>query len=198
MLIDKDGYAKLTDFGLSKENIKTNTDAKTLCGTPEYLAPEIVERKGHGLAVDWWSVGCIIYEMLTGQPPFILQNGNKEELFENIRHCNLKFPDNISPQCKDLLLKVFIADPTKRLGGGPEDGLELMRHPWFAGVDWDMIMNKQIKPPFKPKLQSATDVRYIDESFTKQGVTESPESLADSLKGGMWEGFTYDGKKGFI
>lgn len=72
VLIDKDGYAKLTDFGLSKENIKTNTDAKTLCGTPEYLAPEIVDRKGHGRAVDWWSVGCIIYEMLTGQPPFIL------------------------------------------------------------------------------------------------------------------------------
>lgn len=66
VLIDKDGYAKLTDFGLSKENIKTNTDAKTLCGTPEYLAPEIVDRKGHGRSVDWWSVGCIIYEMLTG------------------------------------------------------------------------------------------------------------------------------------
>ncbi len=72
VLIDRDGYAKLTDFGLSKEGIKTNFDAKTLCGTPEYLAPEIVDRKGHGLAVDWWSVGCIIYEMLTGQPPFIL------------------------------------------------------------------------------------------------------------------------------
>jgi protein-serine/threonine kinase len=72
VLIDRDGYAKLTDFGLSKENIKTNQDAKTLCGTPEYLAPEICERKGHGRAVDWWSVGCIIYEMLTGQPPFSL------------------------------------------------------------------------------------------------------------------------------
>lgn len=97
VLIDKDGYAKLTDFGLSKENIRSNQDAKTLCGTPEYLAPEIVGRKGHGLAVDWWSVGCIIYEMLTGQPPFMLMNGNKEELFENITKCNIKLPDNISP-----------------------------------------------------------------------------------------------------
>jgi protein-serine/threonine kinase len=97
----------LTDFGLSKEGIKSNSDAKTLCGTPEYLAPEIVDRKGHGFAVDWWSVGCIIYEMLTGQPPFILQNGNRDELFENIRKCNVRIPDNVSPACKDLLLVSF-------------------------------------------------------------------------------------------
>lgn len=122
VLIDKDGYAKLTDFGLSKENIRSNSDAKTLCGTPEYLAPEIVDRKGHGLAVDWWSVGCIIYEMLTGQPPFILQNGNKEELFENIRKCNIRLPENITPQCRDLLQRIFVADPERRLGGGKGDG----------------------------------------------------------------------------
>ena len=97
VLIDKDGYAKLTDFGLSKENIRTNQDAKTLCGTPEYLAPEVIERKGHGFAVDWWSCGCIIYEMLTGQPPFMLMNNNKEELFENIRKCNIHLPDRLTP-----------------------------------------------------------------------------------------------------
>lgn len=99
VLIDKDGYAKLTDFGLSKENIKGNADTLTLCGTPEYLAPEIIDRKGHGFAVDWWSVGCIVYEMLTGQPPFMLIGGNKEELFENIRKCNLKMPPHVTPQC---------------------------------------------------------------------------------------------------
>lgn len=191
VLIDKDGYAKLTDFGLSKENIKTNQDTKTLCGTPEYLAPEIVERKGHGRAVDWWSVGCIIYEMLTGSPPFIIKNDNREELFESIKNCSINLPDHITPQCKDLLSKLFVADPDQRLGGGPDDGLELMNHPWFAGVDWNMIMQKQIKPPFKPKLQSKTDVRYIDETFTKQKVNNSPESLVDSLKGGMWQGFSY-------
>ncbi len=91
---------------------------------------------------------------------------------------------------------MFVADPDKRLGGGPEDGLELRKHSWFAGVDWDMIMQKQIKPPFKPKLQSATDVRYIDETFTSQNLNNSPESLVDSLKGGMWEGFSYSGKGG--
>lgn len=84
------------------------------------------------------------------------------------------------------MARLFIADPEQRLGGGPDDGLELMRHPWFTGVDWDMILNKQIKPPFKPKLQSKFDVRYVDETFTKQKVNNSPESLVDSLKGGMW------------
>lgn len=97
VLIDKDGYAKLTDFGLSKENIKGNQDAKTLCGTPEYLAPEIVDRKGHGRAVDWWSVGCIIYEMLTGQPPFMLKDNNRDDLFESIRNCRIQIPESLSP-----------------------------------------------------------------------------------------------------
>jgi RAC serine/threonine-protein kinase len=93
-----------------------------------------------------------------------------------------------------------VADPDQRLGGGPDDGLELMNHPWFAGVDWNMILQKQIKPPFRPRLQSNTDVRYIDETFTKQRLGDSPESMVDSnsLKGGLWEGFTYDGKKGFL
>jgi serine/threonine protein kinase len=107
VLIDKDGYAKLTDFGLSKENVKNNTDAKTLCGTPEYLAPEVVGRKGHGLAVDWWSVGCIIYEMITGQPPFSLINGDRDLLFETISKCRIKYPSDISSHLKDLL-EVFI------------------------------------------------------------------------------------------
>jgi serine/threonine protein kinase len=110
VLIDSEGYAKLTDFGLSKEGIKDNKGALTFCGTPEYLAPEIVDGKGHGKAVDWWSVGCIIYEMLTGMPPFTLKDNNRVELFKNIKSCNLALPDNISPACKDLLL-VYIHNP---------------------------------------------------------------------------------------
>ena len=111
----------------------------------------------------------------------------------------LGFASGNSTHVYIILQKIFVADPDKRLGGGPEDGLELIKHPWFAGVDWDMILQKQIKPPFRPRLQSNTDVRYIDDTFTQQRVGESPESMADgSLKGGDWEGFTYDGKNRFI
>ena len=84
VLIDKDGYCKLTDFGLAKEGIQGNHDTKTVCGTPEYLAPEVIAKTGHGKAVDWWSVGCIMLEMLTGDPPFMLKDGDKKALFEQI------------------------------------------------------------------------------------------------------------------
>jgi len=199
VLIDKDGYAKITDFGLSKENVKGN-DAKTLCGTPEYLAPEIVDKIGHGKAVDWWSFGCIIYEMITGQPPFTLLPGKKEELFSSIRSCKVNIPNFVTPQCQDLLQKLFVADPAKRLGGGPTDALEIMQHSWFAGVDWNQIINKKIKPPFKPKLASETDVRYVDDMFKEQKIGETPEScfgasLEDSSD---WQGFTYSGEKGLL
>mmetsp|Transcript_17501 Transcript_17501/g.16721 ORF Transcript_17501/g.16721 Transcript_17501/m.16721 type:complete len:188 (+) Transcript_17501:239-802(+) len=112
VLIDKDGYAKLTDFGLSKEGIKDNQGAKTFCGTPEYLAPEIVEEgSSHGKAVDWWSLGCIIYEMLTGQPPFQLKDNNRNDLFKKIKNCEIAMPGNVSDPCKDLLQKLFVANP---------------------------------------------------------------------------------------
>lgn len=93
---------------------------------------------------------------------------------------------------------MFVADPDSRLGGGAGDAEEIKRHPWFAGVDWKLIETKQIKPPFKPKLQSEFDTKYIDSTFTDQNINESPDSVAsnslNSLKGGMWDGFSYDGK----
>jgi protein-serine/threonine kinase len=152
VLIDSKGYAKLTDFGLSKEGIKDNQSAHTFCGTPEYLAPEIVDGKGHGKAVDWWSVGAIMFEMLTGQPPFTLRDNNRKELFNDIKSCNLQMPEHISPACKDLLSKLFVADPNARIGCGPSGAQEIINHPWFAGVDWNLIYQKTIKPPFVPKI----------------------------------------------
>jgi len=197
VLIDREGYAKITDFGLSKENIKSNKDAMTLCGTPEYLAPEVIEKKGHGKPVDWWSLGCIIFEMLTGNPPFqIGKDESKEVLFTKIRNCDIKFPDAISAECKDLLGRIFVPDPEKRIGSGPTGGQELVEHPWFAGVDWTAIYNKQVRPPFKPKLQSELDVKYIDSMFTATKFGETPDSMgSNSLAGGKWENFTYEGKE---
>ena len=101
VLIDKDGYAKLTDFGLSKENVKDNHDTHSFCGTPEYLAPEILSRKGHGKAVDWWSLGAIIYEMLTGLPPFYTKD--REKLFQTIKYGEPEYPEDLSPNCLDLI-----------------------------------------------------------------------------------------------
>lgn len=101
ILIDRNGFAKITDFGLSKENITGNTTTNSFCGTPEYLAPEILHRTGHGKAVDYWSFGALIFEMLTGLPPFYTRD--RDRLFHNIKYTNLKIPKTVSPEATDLL-----------------------------------------------------------------------------------------------
>jgi serine/threonine protein kinase len=116
VLIDAIGYLRITDFGLSKMKIYNDNEAFSICGTPEYLAPEILLKQGHGKPVDWWTFGCILYEMLTGYPPFYDKNRN--ELFTKIKNHAIKMPSNISPALKDLMGKLFIKDPKLRLGSG--------------------------------------------------------------------------------
>ena len=101
MLIDKDGYIKITDFGLSKQNILGNDTTNSFCGTPEYLAPEVIDQKGHGKAVDWWSLGAIMYEMITGDPPF--SNKDKDKLYKSIKNLNIKYPYYLSENAISLL-----------------------------------------------------------------------------------------------
>jgi len=193
-LINSDGYIKITDFGLSKENISDNSSAKSFCGTPEYLAPEIVEGKGHGLAVDWWSLGSILFEMLTGLPPFY--NKDRQKLFNSIKAIKIKYPKYLSKEAVDLLQKFFVKDPEKRLGSG-ENGLnDIKSHPFFADIDWDSLLAKKIKPPFLPKLKNITDVRYIDKEFTSLPIKESVgagESV--SPEEDPYGGFSYDQNK---
>jgi serine/threonine protein kinase len=106
VLVDKDGYLKLTDFGLSKQDIFDNFSAMSFCGTPEYLAPEIIDNKGHGKAVDWWSLGAITYEMLVGLPPFYSKD--REKMFKNIQNINVKFPSYISKDSIDFMKVKYI------------------------------------------------------------------------------------------
>ena len=129
VLVGNDGYAKLTDFGLAKENVSGHSDAKSLCGTAEYLSPEILMRQGHGKASDWWSFGAIIYEMLCGLPPFYSKD--REKLYKNIKYNEprLDFPF-LSDTARDLLSKLLKKDPKERLGSGA-DADEIKHHPWF-------------------------------------------------------------------
>jgi protein-serine/threonine kinase len=191
VLINKDGYIKITDFGLSKENISDNSSAKSFCGTPEYLAPEVVEGKGHGQAVDWWSLGSILYEMLTGMPPYYSKD--REKLFNKIKTEQVKFHSYMSKNAVDILTKFFIKDPEKRLGSGPNGVKDIKSHPFFASINWDSILEKKIKPPFTPKLRSDTDTKYIDPEFTSCKQMDSyhaGESLNDNEN--PFVGFSYD------
>jgi serine/threonine protein kinase len=170
VLIDRDGYIKLTDFGLSKQNIFDNFSATSFCGTPEYLAPEIIEKIGHGKAVDWWSLGAITYEMLVGLPPFYSKD--RDKLFKNIKSGIVKYPSYLSKEAINFIQLLFIREPEKRLGG-KNDFEDIKAHPFMKNVDWDSIYKKKVKPPFIPNINSDFDTKYIDSEFTCSTPTDS-------------------------
>ncbi|XP_043991551.1 RAC-gamma serine/threonine-protein kinase isoform X2 [Gambusia affinis] len=177
LMLDKDGHIKITDFGLCKEGITDAATMKTFCGTPEYLAPEVLEDNDYGRAVDWWGLGVVTYEMMCGRLPFY--NQDHEKLFELILMEDIKFPRTLSADAKSLLSGLLIKDPNKRLGGGPEDAKEIMRHSFFSGIDWQDVYDKKLVPPFKPQVTSETDTRYFDEEFTAQTITITPPEKFD-------------------
>lgn len=192
LLLDADGHAKVTDFGLSKEGIEDNISAKTVCGTPEYLAPEILRRLGHGKAVDWYSFGALVYEMLTGLPPFYTKD--RDKLFERIKRGELSYPSYVTPEAKSLCQALIFRDPNKRLGGGPGGGDEVKEHVFFSGVDWMQVYERKITPPFKPSLSSDGDVKYFDKEFLNMPVVNS-EAREDGREVKHFEGFTFQNNK---
>eukprot|EP00929_Paragymnodinium_shiwhaense_P080307 TRINITY_DN4186_c0_g2_i1.p1 TRINITY_DN4186_c0_g2~~TRINITY_DN4186_c0_g2_i1.p1 ORF type:complete len:348 (+),score=90.77 TRINITY_DN4186_c0_g2_i1:163-1206(+) len=187
ILLDADGHVKLTDFGLSKEGIEDNFSAKSMCGTPEYLAPEILDKRGHGKAVDWYSLGALTYEMLTGLPPFYTRD--REKLFDRIRRGELSYPTYVTPVAKEMLMKMLDRDPNRRLGGGPGDGLEVQSHPFFSTISFNDMLNKRIPPPFKPAVGSGSDPKYVDKEFLDMNVANS--EVAGARDDAHFAGFTY-------
>lgn len=158
ILMDEDGYICLTDFGLAKI-LTDNAQAFSFCGTPEYLAPEILNEKGHTFPVDWWALGILTYEMIVGFPPFYTGNSNNLKMYELIKKKPVYFPDparhkiKMSDECKDFITKLLEKDPVNRLG--TKEGIdEIMRHPFLADLKIDELVNKHIEPPFKPKLST--------------------------------------------
>mmetsp|Transcript_114840 Transcript_114840/g.365012 ORF Transcript_114840/g.365012 Transcript_114840/m.365012 type:complete len:676 (+) Transcript_114840:266-2293(+) len=191
LLLDCDGHVKVTDFGLSKEGIMDNISAKTMCGTPEYLAPEIVEKNGHGRGVDWYSVGALTYEMLTGLPPFYTKD--RAKLFERIRSGELAYPSYITPISKNLLAGLLERDPEQRLGGGPAAGDDVKAHPFFKDIDWVKLDARSYDPPFKPQVCSDS-VKYFEKEFIGQPVVNS-EVGEGGKDVGHFDCFTYSGDK---
>ncbi|KAG5681604.1 hypothetical protein PVAND_011020 [Polypedilum vanderplanki] len=180
LLLDKDGHIKIADFGLCKEDITYDRTTNTFCGTPEYLAPEMLEDNDYGLAVDWWGTGVVMYEMMCGQLPF--DNRDHDILFKQIMMDDVKFRRPVSSEAKSLLTGLLEKSPQKRLGGGPDDVREIMVHPFFASINWYDLVNKKIIPPFKPQVTSDTDTRYFDSEFTGESVELTPPDPAVQLQ----------------
>ena len=189
ILLDSEGHIRISDFGLSKILENSRDKAYTLCGTLKYLAPEILKNKGYEKSVDWWSLGCIFYEMLMGHLPFKI-NGNviDPEVFEE----KIKFNDNMNPLLVDLISQLLAVNPKKRIGYGDSDAKKIKEHQYFSDVDWNKYLNKEIEPPFVPKLDGDMDLRYFDKSFTDEPVNSDRATImSGSNRTSEYNGFTY-------
>lgn len=201
ILLQEDGHLCLTDFGLAKTNIFSGDQTYTFCGTPEYLAPEILrvsqrDGKGYDKAVDWWSLGILLYEMLHGKIPFSAPNVN--DMYKKILSAPLNLPDSFLPDTKTMLRGLLERDPQDRLGSGYSDGEELKSHPYFKNVKWQQVLEKEVVPIFKPAIKSDQDVSNFDQMFTSETISETP--LEDSTFLGVDEqarfrGFSFNGTK---
>ena len=170
ILIDKYGHIKLTDFGLSKLLDEEEQKTYTLCGTAEYLAPEIIFEKGYDKTCDWFSFGVVLFEMLCGIHPFKQKKG---KFNPQIYKMKIQIPENISKCAKDLIEKLLNSNPRERIGYNGSE--EIMNHEFFKDIDFDKVIIKQYKPPFIPKLDSEGDLRYFDKGFTEENVESFPD-----------------------
>lgn len=154
ILLDQEGHCKLADFGMCKEGILDGTTTATFCGTPDYIAPEILQELEYGASVDWWALGVLMYEMMVGQPPF--EADNEDDLFESILRDDVLYPVWLSDEAVSILKGFMTKNPSRRLGCAAANGGEtaIRTHAFFQHMDWDALEARKVKPPFKPKIVS--------------------------------------------
>ncbi|EZF27253.1 AGC/PKA protein kinase [Trichophyton rubrum MR850] len=157
--LDQEGHLKLVDFGFAKQLY--NLETYTLCGTPEYLAPEVIHNSGHGLAVDWWALGILIYEFIVGQPPF--WDSNPMGIYEKIVAGCIRFPANMPASAKDIISALCKVNPSERPGHISGGSQRVRDHPFFEGIDWDDLYNKRAKGPIVPRVSHPADTANFEE-----------------------------------
>ncbi|KAG5323461.1 KPCD kinase, partial [Acromyrmex charruanus] len=186
VLLDFEGHIRIADFGMCKLQIFLDRTADTFCGTPDYMAPEIIKGLKYNQAVDWWSYGVLLYEMLTGQSPF--SGCDEDELFWSI--CNERpfIPRYLSQEATEILIYLLEKDSGKRLPAH-----EIAVHAFFQHLPWDRLERRQLEPPFKPALDHTLDTKYFDTAFTTERprLTPVPEQILTSMDQGVFRGFSY-------
>uniref|UniRef100_A0A8B9SRB7 Ribosomal protein S6 kinase n=1 Tax=Anas platyrhynchos TaxID=8839 RepID=A0A8B9SRB7_ANAPL len=195
ILLDSDGHVVLTDFGLSKEFLTDeNERAYSFCGTIEYMAPDIVRGgdTGHDKAVDWWSVGVLMYELLTGASPFTVdgEKNSQAEISRRILKSEPPYPQEMSALSKDIIQRLLMKDPKKRLGCGPTDADEIKQHPFFQNINWDDLAAKKVSAPFKPVIRDELDVSNFAEEFTEMDPTYSPAATPQTSER-IFQGYSF-------
>ncbi|XP_017330161.1 ribosomal protein S6 kinase alpha-6 isoform X3 [Ictalurus punctatus] len=189
ILLDEAGHIKLTDFGLSKESVDHDRKAYSFCGTVEYMAPEVVNRRGHTQSADWWSLGVLMFEMLTGTLPF--QGKDRNETMNMILKAKLGMPQFLSLEAQSLLRMLFKRNPANRLGAGPDGVEEIKRHTFFSTIDWNKLYRCELQPPFKPAAGNPDDTFCFDPEFTAKTPKDSPGIPPSANAHQLFKGFSF-------
>lgn len=190
ILLTLDGHIKIADYGLCKEDMWYGRTTGTFCGTPDFMAPEIILDQKYGRAVDWWAFGVLIYQMLLGKSPF--RGEDDDEVFDAILSDEPLYPINMPRNSVSILQALLTRDPEKRLGSGPKDAEDVMAHPYFDNINFDDIYHCRVAPPFVPSISSPTDVSNFDKDFTNESPALTPvNSVLTPAMQEKFRGFSY-------
>ncbi|XP_064153815.1 protein kinase C zeta type isoform X2 [Anguilla rostrata] len=199
VLLDHEGHIKLTDYGMCKEGIRPGDTTSTFCGTPNYIAPEILRGEDYGFSVDWWALGVLMFEMMAGRSPFDIITDNpdmntEEYLFQVILEKPIRIPRSLSVKAASVLKGFLNKDPKERLGCQVQTGFtDIKSHTFFRSIDWDQLEKKQVTPPFKPQMTDDYGLDNFDTQFTNEPVQLTPddEDVIKRIDQSEFEGFEY-------
>ncbi|XP_060038279.1 serine/threonine-protein kinase N1 isoform X2 [Erinaceus europaeus] len=187
LLLDTEGYVKIADFGLCKEGMGYGDRTSTFCGTPEFLAPEVLTDTSYTRAVDWWGLGVLLYEMLVGESPF--PGDDEEEVFDSIVNDEVRYPRFLSAEAIGIMRRLLRRNPERRLGSTERDAEDVKKQPFFRTLGWDALLARRLPPPFVPTISGRTDVSNFDEEFTGEAPTLTPPREARPLTAAEQEAF---------
>uniref|UniRef100_A0A3Q0ST82 protein kinase C n=1 Tax=Amphilophus citrinellus TaxID=61819 RepID=A0A3Q0ST82_AMPCI len=179
LLLDTEGFVKIADFGLCKEGMGYGDRTSTFCGTPEFLAPEVLTDTSYTRAVDWWGLGVLIYEMLVGESPF--PGDDEEEVFDSIVNDEVRYPRFLSTEAIGIMRRLLRRNPERRLGSGEKDAEDVKKQPFFRGMDWEALLHRRVPPPFVPSITGKEDVSNFDTEFTAEAPALTPPRERRSL-----------------
>eukprot|EP00090_Calanus_glacialis_P000867 TRINITY_DN10616_c0_g1_i1.p1 TRINITY_DN10616_c0_g1~~TRINITY_DN10616_c0_g1_i1.p1 ORF type:complete len:599 (-),score=219.13 TRINITY_DN10616_c0_g1_i1:245-2041(-) len=201
VLLDHEGHIKLTDYGMCKEGIRSGDTTSTFCGTPNYIAPEILRAEDYGFSVDWWALGVLLYEMLAGRSPFDIvgatdnpDQNTEDYLFQVILEKTIRIPRSLSVKAASILKGFLNKNPAERLGCNRDHGfMEIMTHPFFKTIEWELLEQKQLPPPYRPRLEGERDLANFPPEFTDEPVQLTPDdpSIIGKIDQTEFDGFEY-------